>query len=356
MFLLILLALIVAFLGFAPQKYGIQRNHSKKYILICGVLVAAFSALRSPLTGTSDNYFYTIWYLDLQQYKSFKDYYDLNLSQYDFLSSEAGYYFVMWFFGHFLKDGQWAIVISSLFITFATCRFIYRNSANVPLSLTIYVCLGLFTFNMNGMRQAMAMSVCLFAYEFARDRKLVPFILTVVIAMLFHKTAMCFLPMFIVPRLKNNVLSWFIYVVGLVLCLLYIDQIITGYYELSGEDYSDNEIATGGGLFVILLYIGTIAITVFKRQILKREVARTAMFATLVGLVSYLARFIGSGIMERISFYYFYFPLLLIPEAFEELEEHEYKVVEILFVIGAVVLFVYRVWKGDFKNFEFFFM
>ena len=138
--------------------------------------------------------------------------------------------------------------------------------------------------------------------------------------------------------------------------MLYIDQIIAGYFEISGEDYSDSETATGGGLFVILLYIGTIAITVFKRQILKREVARTAMFATLVGFTAYVARFIGSGILERVSYYYFYFPILLIPEAFEELEEHEYKVVEILFVIGAVVLFAYRVWKGDFKNFEFFFM
>ena len=355
MLYLISLALFVAFLGYAPPKYGLQQNKSKKYIWICGVVIALFSALRTPFTGTTDNYWYTVWYVELQSFESFKDYYDLHMSEYDLLSSEAGYYFTMWLLGHVFKDGQTAIVVSSLFITLATCRFIYRNSSDGPLSLTIYVCLGLFTFNMNGMRQAMAMSICLFAYEFAKNRKLIPFVLAVLLAMLFHKTAMCFFPMFIVPRLKNNLISWIIFVVGLIICLLYIDRIVAGYYELSGEDYSNHSAATGGGLFVVLLYLGTIVLTLFNRQILKREMARTAMFATLVGFTAYVARFVGSGIMERISYYYFYFPILLIPESFSELEEQEYKTVKILFVIGAVLLFSYRIWNSNFSNFRFFF-
>ena len=356
MIYLIPFAMIIAFLGFAPPKYGLQQNNYKKYIWICGILMLLVSALRTPFTGTGDNYRYVLLYKRLQTYESFRDYYDTHMADYDFLSSEAGFYFTMWLFGHVFKDGQMAIVISSLLITVSTCFFIYRNSKDVPLSLTVYVCLGLFSFNMCGMRQAMAMSICLFAYEFAKNKKLIPFVLTVLLAMLYHKTAMCFFPMFFLPRLKNNLGSWLFYIFGLVMCLLFVDQIIAGYYEISGEDYSDNGAATGGGLFVIMLYLGTIVLTIYKPHILQRTSARTAMLATLAGFTAYLARYIGSDILERVSYYYFYFPILLIPEVFQELDEDEYKIIKVFFIIGAVLLFAYRIWKGSFKNFTLYFL
>lgn len=356
MIYLISLAMIVAFAGFTPPRYGLQRNNYRKYIWICGVLIMLLSALRSPYVGTVDNYRYTLLYERLQNYEFFRDYYDIHMSDYDFLSSEAGFYFTMWAFGHVFKDGQAAIIISSILITVATCFFIYRNSKDVPLSLTIYLCLGLFTFNLNGMRQAMAMSICLFAYEFAKNKKLIPFVLTVLLAMLYHKTAMCFFPMFFLPRLKNNLGSWLFYIFGLVVCLLFVDQIIAGYYEISGEDYSGVEASTGGGLFVVMLYLGTIVLTIYKPYVLQRTAARTAMLATLAGFTAYISRYVGSDILERVSYYYFYFPILLIPEVFQELDEDEYKVIKVFFLIGAVLLFGYRIWNGKFKNFTFYFL
>lgn len=356
MLYLVSYAVLVAFLGLAPQKYGLRQNNYKNYIWICGALMAFLTMCRTPFTGTSDNYAYMIRYELLQNYETFQEYYDLRMADYDLLSSEAGFYYTMWFFGHFLKDGQWVFVISSFLITVATCMFIRKNSVNIPLSLTIYVCLGLFTFNMNGMRQAMAMSICLFAYEHAKNRKIIPFVITVLIAMLFHKTAMCFFPMYFLPKLKNNLGSWMFYVFGLILCLLFMDRIIAGYYEISGEDYSDVETSSGGGLFVILLYLGAIGLTIYKSHILERPSAQTALLATLTGFAAYISRFIGSDILERVSYYYFYFPILLIPEAFKELEEDEYKTIIMYFVVGALMLFAYRCWNGKFRNFSLFFL
>ena len=355
MIYLIPLAMIVAFLGFAPSRYGLQRNNYRNYILICGALILFLTATRGLRVG-ADTIQYVYKYRALQNYDTFREYYDQYMSDYDFLSSEAGFYFTMWLFGRVFKDGQMAIIISSTLITVATCSFIYRNSKDVPLSLTIYICLGLFTFNMSGMRQAMAMSICLFAYEFAKNKKLIPFVLTVLLAMLYHKTAMCFFPMFFLPRLKNNLGSWLFYILGLVICLLFVDQIIAGYYEISGEDYSDNDAATGGGLFVIMLYLGTIVLTIYKPYILQRTSARTAMLATLAGFTAYLARYTGSDILERVSYYYFYFPILLIPEVFQELDEDEYKIIKVFFIIGAILLFAYRIWKSGFKQFTLYFL
>lgn len=356
MIYLVSLALIVALAGMAPPKYGLQQNNYKNYILICGVLIAVVSALRSPYVGTIDNYRYTLYYERLQDYPTFWEYYDENLSDYDLLTSEAGFYYSMWLLGHIFKDGQTAIIVSSLFITWATCRFIYRNSVDAPLSLTIYVCLTLFMFNMNGMRQACAMSICLFAYEQAKQRNLIRFVLLVVLAMLFHKTAMCFLPVYILPMLKNTFGNWVFYVLGLIICLLFVDRIIAGYYEISGEDYSTNAAAEGGGLFVVLLYAGAIVLALYRHEILRDTANRTAFLGVLAGFVAYLARYTGSDILERVSYYYYYFMLLLIPATFQKLSDKDYKFVKLLFIAGSVMLFIYRIWKSGFRYFRFYFM
>lgn len=352
---LLSLALIVVFAGFAPPKYGLQQNNYKNYMILCGVLIAVISALRSPFAGSGDSYSYVIKYLGMQTYDSFQEYYDIHLSKYDLLSSEAGFYFSMWLLGHVFQNGQAVIIVSSLFITWATCRFIRRNSVDAALSLTIYVCLTLFTFNLNGMRQAIAMSICLFAYEKAKQRELIKFVLLVVLAMLFHKTAMCFLPVFFLPKLKNSMGYWLFYVIGLILCLLFVDRIIAGYYEISGEDYSNNSVSSSGGLFVILLYVGAIALTLYRPIILDDATSRTALFAVLASFVAYLARFVGSTILERVSYYYYYFMLLLIPAAIQQLQGKEYKIIKILFIACAFFLFVYRIWNGGFRDFTFYF-
>lgn len=356
MIYLVSLAVIVAFAGMAPPKYGLQQNNYRNYIWICGVLIALVAGLRTPYVGSVDNYRYALLYKNLQSYPTFQEYYDLKLSDYDLLSSEAGFYFTMWFFGRIFKDPQMCFIISSLLVTVAVCRFIRRNSVDIPLSLTIYVCLTMFTFNMNAMRQAMAMAICLFSYEFAKERKFIPFVLTVMLAMLFHKTAMCFLPVYILPVLKNSFGNWVFYVFGLVMCLLFVDRIIAGYYEISGEDYSGNMAAEGGGLFVVLLYVGAIALALYRHRILKNTNNRTAFLGVLAGFVAYLARYVGSDILERVSYYYYYFMLLLIPEAFHELDEKDYKWIKLLFIAGCILLFAYRVMNGAFRYFKFYFL
>lgn len=353
---LILLAIIVAYLGFAPPKYGIQAHNYKKYILICGVLIAVVAAFRSSIAGSGDTFTYVQRYVTLQSYESFDFYYDKKLSKYPLLLSEAGFYYIMWLLGHVFKDGQTIVIVSSVFVTFAVCWFIYRNSVDAALSLTIYVCLGLFTFNMNGMRQAIAMSVCLFAYEYVKKQKFIPFILIVLLAMQFHRTAMCFIPMYFLPKLKNNASSWLFYITGLATCLIFVDQIIAGYYQIGGKDYSGNMAADGGGLFVILLYLGAVVLTLYNPQVLEKPAAKIAMLATLAGFTAYIARFFGVDLLERVSYYYFYFPILLIPEVFQELEFDEYKVVKVVFVTGSLLLFIYRIWNGQFENFTFYFL
>lgn len=349
------LAVIVAFAGMMPPKYGLQQNNYKNYMILCGFLIAALTALRSPYAGSGDSYSYISRYYRLQTYEHFGDYYDQYLGDDGLLFSEAGFSYCMWLLGRIFQNGQTALIASSLFIAWATCRFISRNSAEAPLSLTIYVCLTLLTFNMNGMRQAIAMSICLFAYEHAKNKKLIPFVLTVLLAMLFHKSAMCFFVVYLFPRVKNTGINWLAYIVVLLVFLLSIDRIVAGY-TISGKDYTDSGAAEGGGLFVVLLYLGAIVLTLYKHKVLEKPAARTAFIGSLAGFAAYVSRYFGTDILERMSYYFYYFLLLLIPEVIQELEGEEHRFIRIFFAIGAVLLFAYRIWNSSFRYFTLFFL
>ena len=356
MLYLIGLGVAVVVFGFAPPKYGLRQNNYKNYTILCGFLIAIIMGLRHPVTGSPDTWAYTVLYRNLGNFKDFSIYYDLYLDKADFIFSEWAFYYCTWLLTRVFRDPQFLILTTSVFITFSVCRFIRRNSKNVPLALMIYVCLGMFTFNMNGMRQAVCMAICLFAYEPAKKRKLIPYLIIVFIAMQFHKSAVFFAPVYLLPILKNTKGNWIVFTMGMVLFLMFSNQLFPWFNEATGKEYTSGNAATGGGLFVILLYLMGIALTILCPHALEEKNNSVALFGTIVGLTSYVSRFIYHDMMERFSYYYFYFLILLIPAAIDSLDDEEHKIVKMMFIAFALLLFSYRTVTGEFRHFTLFFL
>lgn len=352
---LLSLAALIAVLGLTPPKFGLRQNNDKNYMLICGTVVALVMGLRTYLTGSMDTYSYMSMYKSLQNFESFQPYYDKRLSDVEFLFSESAFYYCAWLLGRVFKDPQAIVFFSSVYITWATCRFIYKNSADAPMSLLMYVCLGMFTFNMNGMRQACAMATCLFAFEFAKDRKIIRFALTVILAMLFHKSAIFFAPVFFVPFIKDswgNVFIFLIIVFGIVLSF---DQLLPWFNEATGKEYENDGGTDTGGISVVLIYVIAIVFSFLINALQKPEI-RVPFLCVLTGFCMYLGRYMTTEIMERSSYYYYYFSILLIPGLIKELNEDEQKIVKILLIVFSIALFAYRLYVGNFRDFKFFYL
>lgn len=349
-----LVAIIVIF-GLLPEQYGLRQKNYKSYLILCGIIIALLTGLRTQHTGSGDTYAYAFRYTFMQKYDSFGEFYDVYLSDSNLLVSESGFYFSFWLLGRVFQDPQVMIFVTSAFITFATCRFIYKNSSEGFLPLLMYICLGLFTFNMNGLRQALSMSICLFAYERAKKRKLISFILIVLLSMQFHKTAVCFFPVYFLPIIKPSKNNIILFIGAMMVFLLAIDQVILTYNQLSAEEYNVGDEASGGGLFVVLLYIFGIIMAFLQPDMMRDRISVPQICAVLAGLAAYIARYFSNQMMERISHYYFYFLILLIPNALGRLEGQEAKIIRWLFIVFAAGLFLYRIFSGSFKHFELFF-
>lgn len=349
------LALFVVLLGMGSKEIGLQRDNYKPYLVITGIVVTLIMGLRHQYVGT-DTFAYIYRHEDLATIPAFKTFYDANLADLDFLFSETGYYFSSWLFGRAFPDGYAWIFATSAFITYSTCRFIYKNSGDAPLALSIYILLGLFTFNMSGLRQALAMSICLWAYEHAKRHRLIPFVLTVLLAMQFHKTAVCFAPIYFLPWLKRGSTNLIIYFVLLIICLFSVDKLIASYNAFSGEEYELQNEVDGGGLSVILIYLFCILMVVLRHQCLNIPHVRMAFYGVVAGFTAYITRYFSNQILERISYYYFYFSILLLPSVFKLLPEKDQRWLRILFSFLAIYLFVHRVSNSSFGHYRFFFM
>lgn len=350
-----LLAVFCAWVGLSPKLQTLHRNNYHVYIALCGTLIALVSGLRTYHTGSPDTRAYADAFDAMRLFDSFKTYYDLYLADNGFLLSESFFHIFVFLLGRITDNAHWLVFLTSVYITACTCFFIKENSCDAPLSIVMYICLGLFTFNMNGMRQALAMSTCLLAYHFTRERKIIPFAILILVAMQFHKTAICFAPVYFLPLLKNSQGNWVLFLFGLVIFLFSLDKLVLTYNDMSGKDYIATESATGGGLVVILLYIGGLVLAALQPQILEDRWTRVAMFGTMVGLASYITRFLSNQLMERVSYYFFYFLLLLVPKAIDSLDDKEQEVVKVLFVLGCILLLTYRNMNGGFRDFHFFF-
>lgn len=350
------LALFVWLFGYANERIGLRHHNYKNYLIIAGSVVALIMGLRTKFTGSSDTYMYMICFDEMKLVDDFGLYYEKNLSETEFLFSETGFYYFVWLLTRVFSDSQMVVFATSVVITYSTCWFLWKNTKDAPTGLLIYVCLGLFTFNMNGMRQAMAMSVCLWAYEAVKKRKLISFALTVLLAMQFHKTAICFLPVYFIPLLKGGKANTFLFFCGMAVYMFAMDWFIETFNAFTGKEYSLDAGADSGGITVVAIYLFVLCLMLIMHESLKNRQRRCEFYCVVLGFTCYVARYFSNQILERISYYFFYFIMLLVPNVLNEMDEKERQIVKAVLGFASVALLVYRVSRGNFNNFGLFFI
>lgn len=70
----------------------------------------------------------------------------------------------------------------------------------------------------NGIRQSLAACIFIYAVQFISDRKLIPYVICILFAMLFHKSALILIPFFFIDKIdlfKKPWLPWVIYVIAI---------------------------------------------------------------------------------------------------------------------------------------------
>lgn len=356
MAILISLSIIPIIIKFMLGDIDENKRNKKIFYIICGICIFLVMGLRDKTTGTEDT---SVYYSLLETISS-----DISLSEYlksrnpdetFFLFAEHGFSTFVWILGRLKLDPQSLIIASSLIISSCVMVFFYRHSKDSLVSVLMFICLGSFTFAMNGMRQAMAMSICLLSYAFVEKRKIIPFILTILLATMFHKTALIFSVAYLINFIKPKLSNMVIFVAALLIFFVFQDNLIEIFDEVANKDYSDGESLDGGGIITVLIYIGGIVLYFLGIKKFNDNNLLPLLMLGIVGLYLYLCRYFAIQMFERLSYYFYYSIPILVAAEFSQIEKTERRIVTIMFTILCLALFAYRLSNGDFSEFKFFF-
>ena len=328
--------------------YGRLNTEKKKksFVVFCGIVLFLFMALRSRYLGSTDSLNYYNMMRRAVNCDTFSRYYDPE-------GVEIGFQVLVFLLSRIFHDSQMILVLSSALYAFSICFFVYHNSDDTAFSLTMYVCLGLFSFQVQGMRQAIAMSVCMMAYELVKKRKLALFLLAVLPLILIHRTAIIFIPVYFIYNLKYDA-KGLVMIAGFSAALLFASKRVVAIANmLFDSDY--NQTKDSGGFIAVMVYILIIVFAVFFDKELKTNDARKGLFyVTVLGAVFYLMRYFGTQAAERISFYFLFGQTALLPGTISLLKPKERTLVKLIVYVLMIALFAYRLRGSDLAPYKFF--
>lgn len=165
---------------------GKQKSKTLRFALYSLGLIGPclLAAFRSEEIGT-DIHSYVIYQFDHAIKASFFDF-----MTYAAGTTEPGWNLMTWFichFSHSLPLYLFTIELLCMLPVFILLNKLYRGS---EWSGMISWYLLFYSFSLNGMRQSIAMSIVLLSYLFVRHKNPIAFCATVVLACLFHQTAL----------------------------------------------------------------------------------------------------------------------------------------------------------------------
>lgn len=261
-----------------------------------------------------------------------------------------------------LKVFPWTqsiIFIEAVICVFFTFRFIYKFCNDVFIGVLCYLAQGLMIFELTGFRQGIAISLCLFAAEFIERRKLIPFLLIVLLAASFHSTAIVFLPLYFISVFKPSFKMTALYTLFFVVFVQIMPRLLSFGSDLTGSDYTE---ASSWGNFTgpainIVLYIVAIVFLFMtnKSKDIQTENARNMKWNMCIfGLIIYVLRFISLP-FERVSFYFSGGVIAALPDAvLDSFDEYYRRIISVIMMALLICLFFVRMHGTGALDYRFF--
>ncbi|BCJ94689.1 hypothetical protein acsn021_22580 [Anaerocolumna cellulosilytica] len=262
------------------------------------------------------------------------------------IMEEPAFYVLTKFMTNYTLSTFWYFAVTSAVICISVGIFINRYSDNKKYAIYFYYTIGLFAFTMAGLRQSLAMSVCLFAHEAIRKRKPLRFLLLVCLAFLFHKSAVFFLPAYLLAKIRWKTMN----VLGIVAVYGFISITFNSLYQYIADwlDYSYGIEGTGnGGIFLaILLIISALAI-IYKNKLLLKNPDNLIFINLHFGVLALWLFRMFTRTVERPAFYYLYSTIILLDkildlQADNETEATNQKILVISSLFLFALFFLYR--------------
>lgn len=319
-----LLIFILALIGLNIYKESgtplQQQKNRKKYITFMMVLLALQSGLRNVAVG-ADTYAYYLMFDKATHYSLYQLLFDNTALSF----KDPGYLILTKLFSVFIPNYRLFLIAIAIFFFSALGKLLYRylnSNLDVLVSIALYECLYYSFFSITGLRQTIATGILLFALPLVLDKRhkrknTILFFLLLFVASTIHKSAFLFLPVYFLPRFRNNkqvFLSVFVLFVPMFYAGGGLGSILEDTeFERYTHYFEQNE-TVGAVVFTVYIVMLTLAVF-FKLKKINSYSKDNHVFSSSIAIAMMLSPLLVlDPNNQRIVQYYSIFGLIILPQ------------------------------------------
>ena len=287
-------------------------------------------------TGTYGDIFERISKFDFGKWKSVRSLREM----------EQGYIWLNWIFSRVINNYSWFLILVGLFEFAVVGRWIWTNSKRPFLSLTVFICM-FYTFFLTGIRQSIAFSILLLAFDNVKKKQLIRFLIKVFLASLFHQTAWVFLFAYPLYRFIKTGRIFMTSSLVLLPALYMLRNSLFAQITAFFEKYSDFGVLEHGDAITYTAMLALICIVAMMFKFFfptddEEENKSYTFLMCMVMIALLIMPFVGlNGSVLRVAMYFSMFVCLLMVKLYDRINETGFKFVVILLTVALVfVLFV----------------
>jgi hypothetical protein len=324
----------------------------KKYLILAGLILIFVMGSRNAILqyGTDLNNYYRLYERAINS-----DWKTFLANSADF---EKGYMVLNYIFAKIIPWSQFIIYLQATICITCTFVFIYLNTKkDILFSVVLFMTTGSFLFFLTGFRQALAISFCMMAFEAAKRKRLIIFIIWTVLATLMHQTAIIFILAYLIIQINTRRSQAVLFVI-IIMSSFFTGNFVDWSNEIFNKNYTTGYVGNilGGivQILVIVLCITAYYILRRRKRVLKIDAHDDNDIIlyrfTIISLFIYILRY-STVIMERMSYYFLYAMPVLMER---EISDNSFPNRRVVKTIGFICCFILFWWRTSEMTYAFF--
>lgn len=341
----LVLIFVICFEALIILNSNIFKDRKKAFLVIVTIELIIFTGLRSSNIG-SDTAAY-VRFVDLYKGISFSEIWDISNNPYEF---EVGYLVFCKLCSFLRITGTKFLFLIAIIIYVPFFVFVYRESNSPLISTLAYFTFSLFYYSLGIFRQMIAISICLSAIPALKEKKLIKYICIIGVAMLFHTTSICWIPLYWLSNIDINRYKKKVIPLG-VICLLAGNIVVKVILLIVPRysHYAGTIRAEGGGSYLMLLLLGATYLAI-QNKVTSENASRIDEITIAAIALSIILQAVAYsfGLLGRAICYYSLFEALMIPMLIDcWISENSKQLAKLLVVIALVVLTILTQLNGN---------
>lgn len=306
----ILVLVPLAIQHFRINRYSIDyQKKNTNALFIFFVLMTLLVALRHESVGN-----------DTRNYLSYFEVFSkLSWAQCGSAAMEWGFVYYNKIISLFTEDPQVFFAITGI-LAFAMIYPTYKRlCVDASLTIMLYVIMSTFVMAFSGIRQMIAIGIGVIAYEkFVRGKKIIPFVVSVILAMTFHLSAIMLI--FMYPLYHARITKkWLLFVIPVLGFIFAFNKQIFASLVLILQRFTafEGEISSTGAYTMLILFamFAVFAFLIPDEDAIDNEIIGLRNFLLFSVVLQMFAPL--HTLAMRLNYYYMIFIPLLLPKIIE---------------------------------------